>query len=66
MYLNLLMVMKKNRVSQKALAKEMGITERTIRKKLNSETDWTLGEVKFLWKRFPEEDPNKLIEVANG
>lgn len=66
MYLNLMMVLKKNKVSQKSLAVEMGITQKTLSKKLNGVTDWTLGEAKYIWARFPNESPDYLMEKNNG
>lgn len=66
MYLNLMMVMKKHKITNKALAKELGMSERSFYSKINGLNDWTFGEVKGIWQKFPDEDPDFLMEKSNA
>lgn len=66
MYLNLSLVLKKNKITQKEFAKQIGISERTLTSRMNGHSDWTFGEVQKIWKIFPSEDPKNLMEKIDG
>lgn len=62
MYVNLVYAMKKHKLSQKAVASKLGISQKSFTNKIYGVTDWTLGQFKQLCAIFPEEDPQKLME----
>lgn len=54
MFPNLLTEMKRKRYSQKGLAEFIGITERSMTKKMNGKTEFTLREMRAVQMAFPE------------
>ncbi len=52
MYPNLAAEMARQKIQQKDLAVELGITAKTMSAKLNGETDFKIGEMVFIKKKF--------------
>ncbi len=53
MFPNLLIELKVNRYSQKGLAAFIGISERSLSKKLNGQNDFSLSEMRKIQEAFP-------------
>ncbi|CAG9703673.1 helix-turn-helix domain-containing protein [Clostridium neonatale] len=63
MYLELLGELIKKSISKKSLAKQIGVTEKTLFNKLNGKTDFTFSEVKKIRDIVaPGESLDKLFE----
>ncbi len=52
----------KRGIRKKDIAKSIGITERSLTKKLSGETDWWWNEVLAIHAIFPYVPPEKLFE----
>jgi len=50
----LLAELKRNKHSQKGLARDIGICEKSMSKKMNGETEFTLAEMRKIQSIFPE------------
>lgn len=66
-YPELVGAMAKQNIAKKAVAKEVGITPRTLYSKLTGETEFTLKEANIIHSVFfPDMDKETLFKRADG
>lgn len=62
MYPNLILEMRRTGVMQKQLAKQIGISEASMTKKMLGRTDFKLGEARIIQRSFPGKTLDWLFE----